>query len=117
DLPDAAGEVAAQGIVAAEGSLVVDGPAIFMWGLLLVLSFISVMLFAERRIEGGVTAFAGQAAALPGTDAEREASTRGIEHTEVFPLVMFAIAGMLMFPASNDLITMFIALEVLSLPL
>jgi NADH-quinone oxidoreductase subunit N len=117
DLPDAAGEVAAQGIVAAESALVVDGPAVFMWGLLLVLSIISVMLFAERRLEGGVTAFAGQAAALPGTEAEREASTRGIEHTEVFPLVMFAIGGMLMFPASYDLITMFIALEVLSLPL
>jgi NADH-quinone oxidoreductase subunit N len=101
----------------AEGALVVDGPTVFMWGLLLIFSLISVMLFAERRLEGGVTAFAGQAAALPGTEAEREASTRGIEHTEVFPLVLFAIGGMLMFPASNDLLTMFVALEVLSLPL
>jgi NADH-quinone oxidoreductase subunit N len=117
ELPDAGGAIAAQGIVAAEGSLVVDGPTVFMWGLLLLFSIVSVMLFAERRLEGGVTAFAGQAAALPGTEAEREASTRGIEHTEVFPLVMFAVTGMLMFPASNDLITMFIALEVLSLPL
>jgi NADH-quinone oxidoreductase subunit N len=117
DLPSAGGSVAAQGLVAAEGSIVVDGPGVFMWGLLLSFSIVSVMLFAERRLEGGVTAFAGQAAALPGTEAEREASTRGIEHTEVFPLAMFAIGGMLMFPASNDLITMFIALEVLSLPL
>jgi NADH-quinone oxidoreductase subunit N len=30
---------------------------------------------------------------------------------------MFAVGGMLMFPASNDLLTMFVALEVLSLPL
>jgi NADH-quinone oxidoreductase subunit N len=30
---------------------------------------------------------------------------------------MFSIAGMLLFPAANDLLTMFIALEVLSLPL
>ena len=37
--------------------------------------------------------------------------------TEVFPLTMFAIGGMLLFPAANDLLTMFIALEVLSLPL
>lgn len=117
DLPDAGGSVAAKGIVAAEGALVVDGPTVFMWGLLLIFSIISVMLFAERRLEGGVTAFAGQAAAVPGTEAEREASTRGIEHTEVFPLVLFAIGGMLMFPASNDLLTMFVALEVLSLPL
>ncbi len=76
-----------------------------------------MLLFAERHLEGGVTAFAGQAAALPGTEAEREASTRGLEHTEVFPLMMFAVGGMMLFPASNDLLTMFVALEVLSLPL
>jgi NADH-quinone oxidoreductase subunit N len=61
--------------------------------------------------------FAGQAAALPGTEAEREASTHGLEQTEVFPLMMFALTGMLLMPASNDLLTMFVALEVLSLPL
>ena len=37
--------------------------------------------------------------------------------TEVFPLTMFAVGGMLLFPAADDLLTMFIALEVLSLPL
>jgi NADH-quinone oxidoreductase subunit N len=81
------------------------------------MSLVSVLMVAERRLEGGVTAFAGQAAALPGTDAEREASTRGLEHTEVFPLMMFAVGGMMLFPAANDLLTMFVALEVLSLPL
>ena len=30
---------------------------------------------------------------------------------------MFAVGGMMLFPASNDLLTMFVALEVLSLPL
>jgi NADH-quinone oxidoreductase subunit N len=107
----------AQGSVAAAGSVAVDGPSIFIWGTLLVLSLISVLLFAERHLEGGVLSFAGQAAALPGTEAEREASTRGLEHTEVFPLMMFALSGMMLFPASNDLLTMFVALEVLSLPL
>jgi NADH-quinone oxidoreductase subunit N len=37
--------------------------------------------------------------------------------SEVFPLMLFSVGGMLLFPASNDLLTMFIALEVLSLPL
>ena len=37
--------------------------------------------------------------------------------TEVFPLTLFAVGGMLLFPAADDLLTMFIALEVLSLPL
>src|SRR5919107_640855 len=108
---------AARGSVVAEGAIAVDGPTVFLWGVLLVLSFVSVLLFAERHLDGGVTAFAGQAAALPGTEAEREASTRGLEHTEVFPLMMFAVSGMMLFPASNDLLTMFVALEVLSLPL
>jgi NADH-quinone oxidoreductase subunit N len=108
---------AAHGSIVAEGAIAVDGPSVFLWGVLLVLSFISVLLFAERHLDGGVTAFAGQAAALPGTEAEREASTRGLEHTEVFPLMVFAVGGMMLFPASNDLLTMFVALEVLSLPL
>ncbi len=105
------------GKVVAMGALAVDGPALFCWLLVLVLAVLSVLLFAERHLEGGVTSFAGQAAALPGTEAEREASTKGLEHTEVFPLMMFAVSGMLMFPAANDLLTMFVALEVLSLPL
>lgn len=105
------------GKVVAMGAFAVDGPALFCWLLVLVLGILSVMLFAERRLEGGVTAFAGQAAALPGTEAERMASTQGLEHTEVFPLMLFAVSGMLMFPAANDLLTMFVALEVLSLPL
>jgi NADH-quinone oxidoreductase subunit N len=105
------------GSIEAMGALAIDGPSLFIWGTLLVFSLISLLLFAERRLEGGITAFAGQASALPGTDAEREASAQGIEHTEVFPLAMFAVAGMLIFPAANDLLTMFVALEVLSLPL
>ena len=105
------------GKVVAMGALAVDGPALFCWLLVLVLAILNVFLFAERDLEGGVLSFAGQAAALPGTEAEREASTRGLEHTEVFPLMMFVVGGMLMFPAANDLLTMFVALEVFSLPL
>ena len=116
-LPRVAGPLIARGQVAAQGAVAVDGPTLFLWGTVLALSIMSVLLFAERRLEGGLTAFAGQAAALPGTEAEREASAGGIEHTEVFPLAMFAIAGMMLFPAANDLLTMFVALEVLSLPL
>ena len=111
------GDHQAFGQVAVEGAIAVDGPTLFIWGTLLALTLISVLLFAERHVDGGVSAFAGQAAALPGTGAEREASTRGLEHTEVYPLMLFSVGGMLLFPAANDLITMFVALEVLSLPL
>ncbi len=112
-----AGDVVARGKLAAEGTLAVDGPSLFIWGLVLVFAIGGVLLFAERRLEAGVSAFAGQAAALPGTEAEREASTRGLDHTEVYPLLMFAVGGMMLFPTANDLLTMFVALEVLSLPL
>lgn len=111
------GDGAAYGSVVAEGAIAVDGPSTFLWGILLVLSFTSAMLFAERHLDGGLTAFAGQAAALPGTEAERQASTKGLEHTEVYPLMMFAVGGMMLFASANDLLTMFVALEVFSLPL
>ena len=110
-------EVVARGSITAGGTLVVDGPTVVLWVLILVFGLGGMLLFAERRLEGGLSAFAGQAAALPGTEAEREASTKGLDHTEVYPLAMFAIGGMLLFPAANDLLTMFVALEVLSLPL
>jgi NADH-quinone oxidoreductase subunit N len=106
-----------RGRIAVGGAIAVDGPSVFIWGTVLALALVSVLLFAERTLEGGVTAFAGQAAALPGTSAEREASTQGLEHTEVFPLMLFSIGGMLLFASANDLVTMFVALEVLSLPL
>ncbi|MCL8023792.1 NADH-quinone oxidoreductase subunit NuoN [Nocardioides bruguierae] len=105
----------AQGVIGGAGSVVVDGPTVFLWGLVLVFAGLGLLLFAERRLEQGVSAFAGQAAALPGTEAEKR--TQGLEHTEIYPLMMFAVGGMLLFPASGDLLTMFVALEVLSLPL
>ena len=107
----------ARGSIVAEGAIAVDGPTIFIWGLILLISMAGVLLFAERRLEGGVSAFAGQAAALPGTESERLASTKGLDHTEVYPLMLFAVGGMMLFPAANDLLTMFVGLEVLSLPL
>ncbi|WP_028660360.1 NADH-quinone oxidoreductase subunit NuoN [Nocardioides insulae] len=108
---------AARGLITSQGSLAVDGPSVFLWGLTLVFALAGAMLFAERRVHAGVSVFAGQAAALPGTAAERDASSRGLEHTEVYPLMLFAVGGMMLFPASSDLLMMFVALEVLSLPL
>ncbi len=114
---DSLGDGVARGNLAMEGTLALDGPTVFLWGLILLFGIGGVLLFAERHLEGGVSAFAGQAAALPGTEAERQASTSGLDHTEVYPLMLFAVGGMMMFPAANDLLTMFVALEVLSLPL
>ncbi|HYK32844.1 MAG TPA: NADH-quinone oxidoreductase subunit NuoN [Streptosporangiaceae bacterium] len=105
----------APGRVAAVGSVGVDRPTLFIQGTILVLAFISVLLIAESSHE--VSAFTAQAAAVPGSAEEREGLLAGISHTEVYPLTLFAVGGMLLFPAANDLLTMFVALEVLSLPL
>lgn len=109
------------GDIAAEGSLVVDRPALFLQGLLLLIGILGVLLIAERRIGAGsaqgLDAFTPQAAAVPGSLAEKVAVKAVVAQTEIFPLTMFALGGMMLFPASNDLLTMFVALEVLSLPL
>jgi proton-translocating NADH-quinone oxidoreductase chain N len=99
--------------VAAMGAVGVDAPTYFLQGTILVFALVSLLLVAER----GHDAFTAQAAAVPGSDAEQQSMAAGTTHTEVFPLMMFAIGGMLLFPAANDLLTMFVALEVLSLPL
>lgn len=103
--------------VAAEGALVVDGPGLFLAGTTLLLGLVGMLLISERRLEVGGDAFAAQASATPGSAAERQAISAGFAQTEVFPLALFALGGMVMFVLSNDLLTMFIALEVLSLPL
>lgn len=103
------------GKILAEGAFALDGPALVGWSLILVLALLGIFLFAERRLEGGVSAFSGQASTVPGTSAER--ATSGLEHGEIFPLLMFSVAGMLMFVAANDLIVTFVSLEIVSLPL
>jgi NADH-quinone oxidoreductase subunit N len=117
DLHVVDGALLARGQIAAEGALSIDGPGVFGWGILLVFALMSMLLFAERRLEGGLSAFTGRAADAPGSAAEAEAISHRIEHTEVFPLALFALSGMMLFATSNDLLTMFVALEVLSLPL
>ncbi|GAB3715792.1 NADH-quinone oxidoreductase subunit NuoN [Mariniluteicoccus flavus] len=103
--------------IGAVGSVALDGPSYFIWALLLVLTALSLFVFAERKLSGGSTAFTPQAASVPGTPAEKEAILNRLEHTEIYPLLLFALTGMMLFPASNDLLTMFIALEIMSLPL
>ena len=88
-----------------------------MWGVLLVLALPSVLLMADRVAEPG-GAFGAQAAARIGSQRDRTATRVAAPmQTEVFPLALFAVGGMLVFPAAADLLTLFVGLEVLSLPL
>ena len=96
---------------AAMGSVIIDGPGLLLQGSILVIAIISVFLIADTEN------FAAAAAAIPGSPEERESIARCQQVTEVVPLTLFAVAGMLLFPVASDLITLFVALEVLSLPL
>ena len=137
----------ANGEFAMSGAVVIDRPALYLQGLLLIIAVIAVGFMAERRLErvvapvtmrrlagvgggddaitsggpagGGVDAdmFTPSGASVPNTDAEFEATRAGAVTTEVFPLALLAVGGMMLFPACGDLLTMFIALEVFSLPL
>ena len=130
-----AGGAPAAGVVTLASALTVDVPTLFLWGTLLVLGFGSILLIADRSVEPGGAFIASaveraSVAAAPGTttgpsgvDPEHVDRSYGAPgeaptmQTEVFPFTLFALGGMMAFVASNDLLTMFVALEVLSLPL
>ncbi|SOX52723.1 NADH-quinone oxidoreductase subunit NuoN [Mycobacterium ahvazicum] len=115
------------------GAVAIDRPTLYLQGTVVLVALLAVIFIAERtnvaatankvKVAAGVStasgldAFTPQASAVPGSDAEREAERAGAAQTELFPLLMLSVGGMMVFPAANDLLTMFVALEVLSLPL
>ncbi|MEM6108378.1 NADH-quinone oxidoreductase subunit NuoN [Mycobacterium sp. 050272] len=123
----------AAGRSAVLGAVAIDRPTLYLQGTVVLVALLAVIFIAERtnvtatankvKVAAGVStasgldAFTPQASAVPGSDAEREAERAGAAQTELFPLLMLSVGGMMVFPAANDLLTMFVALEVLSLPL
>jgi len=103
--------------VTAGGALAVDGPALFLQGTIAALGALSVLLFSERALDPARSAFVAAAAVPAGTVRDRELATSQRVQTEVYPLASFAVGGMMLFTAADDLLVMFVALEVLSLPL
>jgi NADH-quinone oxidoreductase subunit N len=98
-------------ITAAVSSVSIDGAGIFLQGTVLVLAFVGLLMIADADN------FTAQASAIPGSTEENQAIAAGKQQSEVFPLTLFAVSGMMLFPIATDLITLFVALEVLSLPL
>ena len=98
------------------GAVAVDPAGLFIQGTVLVLAVMAVLLMAERSVDIGSPIVASSAVTVGSPDDRRLATSERVQ-TEIFPLLMFSVAGMLIFPVSNNLILMFIALEVLSLPL
>lgn len=128
--------IPASGRTAVLGAIAIDRPALYLQGTVLLVAVLAVIFMAERTQSkaatrageakvavaagagrGGLDSFTPQASAVPGSEAEAEAQRAGAGQTELFPLAMLSVGGMMVFPSSNDLLTMFVALEVLSLPL
>jgi NADH-quinone oxidoreductase subunit N len=98
-------------------AVVIDGPSLFIQGAVLSMAVLSILTMAEKFSGLGADAFTPMGSAVPGSPHEAAALRAGMATSEVFPLALFAVGGMMLFPAAGDLLTMFIALEVLSLPL
>lgn len=98
------------------GTVMVTPFALALQGTIVLLAFLGVLVVADRT-STGQDAFAPTAAAVPGTSYEDLARRAGLQQTEIYPLLLFATGGMMLFVGTDDLLMMFVALEVLSLPL
>jgi NADH-quinone oxidoreductase subunit N len=103
-------------LITAAGAVAIDGPALFLSGSIILLGIVSVLLMAERSLDPGGS-FVAQAAVVAGSAPDRKLASEPTSHTEAFPLALFALGGMVLFVSANDLLIMFVGLEVLSLPL
>ena len=108
--------VSADNAQTAVGAVSIDTAGLFLQGSILVLGIVSMLLLGERTLENGGP-FVAQAAITVGSELDRRQAAKEPGATEVYPLVLFAIGGMMLFVTANDLLVMFIALEVFSLPL
>lgn len=101
----------------AEGiAMVEDALSIIGQGVILIIALLAFLVIADRtELRDG--AFVASAATRPGSFAEQESTDAERCHSEIFPLALFCVGGMMVFTAAYDLLTLFIALEVISLPL
>jgi len=104
------------GVAVLRNMIYLDRQALAWQFLLVVFAIGGVLLFADRNREGE-DAFTPLASVAPGSVEERVARAKGMAVTESFPLAMLATGGMMLFATVNDLLFMFVALELLSLPL
>jgi NADH-quinone oxidoreductase subunit N len=98
-------------------AIAVDGPTLFLQGTLAALGIAAVLLISERSLDASGGAVVARASVLPGSREDVALAEATEVQTEVYPLALFSLGGMMLFPASNNLLLMFVALEVLSLPL
>ncbi len=103
--------------LAAESAVAVDGPTLFLQGTLAIVGAVGILMLSERSLDGSGGAVVARASTTPGSRADVLLAESTDVQTEIFPLAMFSLGGMMLFPAANNLLLMFVALEVLSFPL
>ncbi len=84
--------------------------------ILAVIGVVAVLVMADRT-QVGDGAFAGQPSDRPGSGDEERTLSQGYQRSEMFSLTLFSLGGMMVFPAADSFVTLFVALELLSLPL
>ncbi len=110
-------QISADPVVTFNGAVTVDGPGLFAQAAIALFALLSVGLYTERRLDPSGDAFTPAGSVMPGSETERVLTLQRVQQTEVYGLTLFASGGMMVFVVSSDLLTMFVALEVLSLPL
>ncbi|MGA1678003.1 MAG: NADH-quinone oxidoreductase subunit N, partial [Candidatus Nanopelagicales bacterium] len=103
--------------LAVEGTIAFDGPGVFMQFVILLTSILATMIMAERKVDPAGDAFAARSSAVAGGQDEAVVTKMGLVQTEVWPLLLFSVSGMLLFVSANDFLVLFVGLEVMSLPL
>ena len=92
---------------AAVNSVTIDKAGIFLQATVVLLALVAVLLIADQDN------FVAQASAVPGSSEEINALQQKSQQTEIFPLFLFAVGGMMLFPVATDLITLFAILRLL----
>lgn len=104
------------GVEVMASMITVDRQSLTWQTIILVFGAIAIFLFSARTRDGE-EGFTALGAATPGSVEERTARRKGMVLTEVYPFAMFSLGGMMLFTAVTDFLFLFVALEVLSLPL
>ena len=108
--------LAVQGAPSTLGEYIEDPLTLAAQFILVLIAFLALLVMADRT-EIGDGVFAAQPSDRPGSADEELSDTKGYQRSEMFPLTLFSVAGMMLFPAADSYVMLFIALEVMSLPL
>lgn len=98
------------------GQYISDPWTVALQVIVLFAALLAALIMADRT-EAGDGDFAAQPSDRPGSGEEALSIVKKYQRSEIFPLMLFSVGGMMIFPATESLLTMFVALEVMSLPL